>query len=217
MSQNIQNKWNSWISKFENSVGELLENRKFFREFLNIIKSNSNLPENNHFLIWIWTNYIISALMGIRRLIDSHHKCISLINLLGEIKRSPYILSRIRFASLFNNTALSDDDDYINQCFDELVGENKEHIDPRDVQKDIQLLNKKYKRLKYYIDKRIAHTDKDKITKLPKIKDLDDCINYLEELVIKYSAIFHANQIDGLEPRLQYRWKNIFRIPWVAE
>jgi len=134
-----------------------------------------------------------------------------------EIKNNPRILSRERYVSLSKNISLSDDDDdYINICFDELVGADREYIDPRTVKRDIQLLKKKYKKLKYYINKRIAHADKNKITRLPTINDLDDCIDYLEELVLKYSAIFHAYSFDGLTPRLQYRWKNIFRIPWMA-
>ena len=68
--------------------------------------------------------------------------------------------------------------------------------------------------LKTYVNKTLAHLDKEKLKKLPTIKDLDDSIDLIVKLVKKYYAIFHAGRVD-LQPIPQRPWKNIFEVPWV--
>ncbi len=98
MSQlkNIEQKWLSDLKQLENSVSKLLENRYFFRELADIMKDNSNLSPNNRFFIWIRENYLISAAIGVRRLVDKDLRSISLYTLLEDIKNNPEILSRKR-------------------------------------------------------------------------------------------------------------------------
>ena len=52
---------------------------------------------------------------------------------------------------------------------------------------------------------------------LPTIGDLDDCIDYLEKLFIKYYAIFYTGTYTTLLPTIQYPWKEIFEFPWITE
>jgi len=88
------------------------------------------------------------------------------------------------------------DDDYINRGFDELVGKGKEYIEPLDVKDDISKLNERIEVLKTYVNKTVAHLDREKLEKLPTIKDLDDSIDLIVKLIQKYYAIIHAGTIE---------------------
>lgn len=211
----LETKWDSMFKEIDIYLTKIMESRFFFQKFIEIIENNAELPENNHFLVWIWENYLYSNSMGVRRLMDHDKRTNSLYNLLDEIKTNPEILSRKRYASLFEDTGFKNDDTLINSFFDKLVGEGKEHIQPDDVRDDIEILEKKYEKLRKYINMRIAHIDRSKLKKVPTIRDLDECIVWLEELFKKYYAIFYAGSYTSLVPIPQYPWKDIFKIPWI--
>jgi len=56
-----EQEWISMLKQIEDSVSNLLWNRIFFREFMNIVEANPQLPENNYFIVWIWENYLYNA------------------------------------------------------------------------------------------------------------------------------------------------------------
>jgi len=211
-----EKQWLAILRQVEDSVSSLLWNRFLFREFISIVEANPQLPENNYFIVWIWENYLCNASIGVRRFVDKDPRSVSLYILLKDIMENPKILSRKRYTALFGDTGFANDYNYINKGFDELVGKGKDHIDPADVEKDINELIYKTEVLKSYVNKTVAHLDKEKLKKLPTIKDLDDSIDLLVKLVQKYYAIFHAGGIE-LQPVPQDPWKNIFEIPWVQK
>ena len=214
MSKNLEKGWLLMLNQIEDSVSKLLENRFFFRKFMNIVEANPELPENNYFIVWIWENYLYNAAMGVRRLVDKNPKSISLYLLLKDIMDRPEILSRERYTALFKDTGFANDYYYINQGLDKLIGKGRDHIDPADVEQDKKILVDRTEVLKTYVNKTLAHLDKEKLKKLPTIKDLDDSIDLIVKLVQKYYAIFHAGGVD-LQPVPQRPWKNIFEVPWV--
>ena len=62
MNKNLAKEWLPMLKQIEDSVSKLLENRLFFREFMGIVEANSELPENNYFIVWIWENYLVKQL-----------------------------------------------------------------------------------------------------------------------------------------------------------
>lgn len=222
MGNNLESRWDSTFKEISNALTVLMSNRFFFREFQKIRENNPKLNVNNHFFNWIWEDYIYSASMGVRRLVDRDPKTNSLYILLKEIKNNPEILSRERYISIFvMDSGFSREE--ASMFFDRLVGEGKQHVDPTRVQGDIDILFEKYGKLKNYINKIIAHAERkaqakmEKPEDLPTIGDLDDCIDYLEKLLIEYYAIFYAGTYTTLLPTIQYPWKDIFKFPWIAE
>jgi len=216
MNSNKIKDWDSRFKIIENELVLLESDRFFYREYLKIIEDNPKLSGKNHFFIWISENYIYSASMGVRRVMDrrKNNNASSLLKLLKEIKKDSRILSRKRYASLFENTGFADDHYYINMCFDKLVGKGKNYISPDEVEKDIENINIKYSKLKKYIDDRIAHSSGQELRDVPKVSDLDDCIDNLVKTFQHYYSIFYAGSIPNLIPVIQYPWKSIFKIPW---
>lgn len=216
-TKDLENQWLSMLKQVENPVSKLLENRFFFRELSSILKRNPNIPANNPFLVWIWENYLLNAAIGVRRLVDANSDSVSLYHLLESIKEHPEILSRERYKKLYDDSGFANDDYYTNSRFDALVGEGNIHIDPKDVDKDIQSIkNIKTGKLITYVDRIIAHYDRRGIKDPPTIKELDDSIDLLEELTKKYYGIITAGGISLL-PTVQAPWEEIFEIPWMSK
>jgi hypothetical protein len=215
MSKSKDKEWISLLRNIENQVSRLLWNRYLFREFMATIETNSALDTNNPFVVWVWENYLFNAALGVRRLIDRDRRSISLLLLLEDIAKKPEILSRKRYAALFEDSGLSDDTAYINRCFDSLVGEGKDCPDRRDIEHNMQKLLIIAKILIRYVNKMVAHIDKGTIRKLPTINDLDASIDCLADITKKYYAILHAGGVELL-PVAQTPWKRIFEIPWIS-
>ncbi len=213
MGTKKEQEWISMLKQIEDSISDLLWNRLFFQEFMSIVEANSQLPENNYFVVWIWENYLYNAAIGVRRFLDKDTRSVSLYLLLKDIRENHEILSRERYTALFKGTRYADDFDYINIGFDELVGEGKEHIEPADVEDDIKKLVVRTEVLNTYVNKTVAHLDKENLETLPTIKDLDDSIDLIVKLVQKYYAILHAGTTI-LQPVPQRSWKNIFNVAW---
>jgi len=88
-------------------------------------------------------------------------------------------------------------------------------IAPNEVDKDLSELQNKSKVIKGYVDKTIAHLDNSKAYKLPTYKELNDCLDYLEELLKKYLRLFRPTHFPTIVPVYQYDWMVIFRRPWI--
>ena len=92
MGNNLESRWDSTFREISNALTVLMSNRFFFREFQKIKENNPKLNANNHFFNWSWEEYIYSASMGVRRLIDRNPQTNSLYVLLKEVKNNPEIL-----------------------------------------------------------------------------------------------------------------------------
>jgi len=198
---------------FQAEVGELITNRYIYIEIRNIFDKNQKLSRvNDQLFWWIYRNHLYSALMSIRRLYDDDPDSNSLLKLLKIILSNPTILSRQRYVGIFQGGGELEE---ANSMFDKIVGEGKDHIDPKEVLKEIDILKDKKDKFEEFINKRIAHQDKSKVTKIPVTQDLDDFIIYSKELTIKYSMLFDGLDHLDIEPFIQANWTDIFKISWI--
>lgn len=215
MLNNIETKWDLMLNENIDAISKIKSDQFFFNEFMKIIENNSDIDATNHFIIWIRENCLISQTMAVRRVVDKKSGTNSLIRLLFLIKGNPQVLSRERYTTLFTGTGFEGDEVYINQDFDKLVGKGKNHLMPENVQNDIDVISSKYAKLKSYVDKRIAHVDRNPDEVIPTIYNLNECIKVLEQIANKYYTIIHASSYGSLTPTLQYDWEKVLRIPWI--
>jgi len=80
---------------------------------------------------------------------------------------------------------------------------------------DLSTLQAKATNLSKYANKRVAHFDLGDLDKLPTFNELNDCIDFLEELVKKYMLLFRAVGYTQVLPVWQYDWKAIFHERWI--
>lgn len=89
------------------------------------------------------------------------------------------------------------------------------NINPDAVRSDLSLLQAAAKQCEDYTDKRIAHRDKREPNVIPTYTEVDECVDLLEKLYIKYLLLFCQTSMDTVLPIWQYDWTEIFRVPWI--
>jgi hypothetical protein len=206
------NKWNKWLDVIYLEIRSLSVNRNIFWEVQNIIKNNPKIQKPSSFYEFLGSTYVISALMGVRRQIKINKDSISFAKLLKEICATPEILSRDRFVVLYKGSAV---EHLANRHFDKFAGKVGSHIDPDLVRLKLKELKIKAWKCEKFADQRIAHFDKRANKNIPTFKDLDDCIDFLEELIKMCYLLFRAVSLTSILPVYQYDWKAIFREPWL--
>lgn len=82
------------------------------------------------------------------------------------------------------------------------------------IENDIKELMELASSCEDFADKVVAHRDKTPPKTLPKFKEVDQVIDRLDNLYIKYHLLIHAEYIDTLLPTYQGDWQKIFDIAW---
>ena len=205
--------WDGWLETIKNDVTNLSVNRHIFREVQKIVEANPRIHLASDFYEWMGSVYAHYASIGLRRQIDKDERTISLRRLLEKIKDQPEVLSRERYVALWDDPVLRKR--FADGQFNEFTGPGKPHIDPAMVEEDVSQLVKKIESVKGYVDKRIAHYDRQGPTTLPTYADLNECLDFVEVLLRKYLNVFRAEMRPRILPVWQYDWKQIFRHPWI--
>ncbi len=205
--------WNGWLDKIYSDIQQLLINRHIFNEVQEIIRSNPQVQIGSVFYDWMGIVYPSAQVMGVRRQLDNRKDSISLIRLLKEIINCPGVLSRERYLSMYEGS--EPPADVPNSEFDRYAGRNGQYIDPIRVGEDLENLKLKAEKIKNFATKRVAHFDHRDFEDLPTFGELDEVLNYLEELLKKYLLLFRSQGGD-IVPTFLYDWKKIFRYPWIV-
>lgn len=207
-------KWIRWLEVIEKEVTHLLIKKDIFWEVNEMIKNNKNIQKPSSFYDYLGDTYIAYAVMGVRRQVKIDYTSISLARLLSEIIENPEKISREYYKKLYEGSVV---EHFADRYFDRFAGKGGRHISNEMVEKDLEILKQSALKCEELADKRLAHTDKRKLKTLPVFRDLDECIDILDRLCVKYNAVFHAASMQTLMPTYQYDWKEIFRYPWVIE
>lgn len=219
------NKWNEWIDVILSEITRLFIERDIFWNVQEIIKNNPKIQKPSSFYNFLNNVYIASTLMGVRKQLKIDNDSISFAKLLKEICNTPEILSKTRHFEKYKGSSVEKIankmgmtvEEFRSKEFDQFAGEKGEHVDPEIINLDLKELRLKAKKCENYADKRIAHFDKKTITNFPTYEELDNCIDYLGELIKKYYLLFRVASLTRILPVSQneYDWKAIFREPWI--
>lgn len=207
--------WNEWLSTILTDVRGLLINRHIFQEVQRIIRSNAKIQLESSFYEWMGNVYATAAVIGVRRQLDMDKDSISFARLLTDIIANPQVLSKDRFVALYEGSNIPDH--YAHRHFDGLFIPGFYHVNPSFVMHHLSALKHRAQPIRKYANKRIAHFDKSEFRELPTYAELDNCLNYLEELLKKYLLLFRAEGHQRIVPTWQYDWRQIFRFPWIEE
>jgi hypothetical protein len=147
--------------------------------------------------------------MAIRRQLDRDGRAISLESLLMDIADHPHVLSWSRHVALYRPEARQ----FAEARFDLLVGHAAAHIDKRAVHEELRALRRGTDAVKVYGTKKVAHSDAEAPTHMPTFKELDEALDLIKALLIRYLRLLRG--LDYQEPVVGYDWKAIFREPWI--
>ncbi len=212
MDQKLE-KWLRWLKVVYGDITQLLIKRDIFWKVQEIIKNNKSVQKPSPFYRYLGDTYVAYITMGVRRHIEIDQKrrqSISFAHLLSEIVETPSLLSREYYKSVRKDKGLADSE------FNHFVGDIRDHISPSMVCNDLNLLKNTAEKVKVYADKIIAHRDKNKPKIPPTFDEVDECLNVLDRLYVKYHQIFHGEGMETAMPIYTYDWTEIFREPWLS-
>ncbi len=190
-----------------NAVVILVNNKGFFEKFKLWIDNSKtiNKDANYDFLRFIAFNYRNLAAINVCKQIDTIRHSESLVNLLKDIKENNKFFTLRRFIKkysiLHQDTVLAE--------FKKFSISNNKYVSRLKVQQDINELNKlitgvkktRAKRcggLKKFRNKRGAHWDKGNPGIKATLRDLNDAIAFLEQLVLKYDILINTGGRETL-------------------
>jgi len=201
--------WGRWIMVIHSEVEDALLRKTIFREVAKMIDANPKIQQHSAFYEWLAAVWADSGLMATRRQVDRDKRSVSLERLLTDILDHPHVLSRQRFVSLY----APEMQQFAHARFDLLVANGATHIDPGAVQGELKALRDGTGEVTRYGTKRVAHFDETALAKVPTFKELDDALDLIMKLFVRYLRLLRG--LDYKEPVWTYDWKAIFREPWI--
>ena len=207
-------KWLRWFEVLHGEIQDLIVAKHTFQEVQKMIRDNPNLHQHSSFYDYLSRTYVSHVVIGIRRQIKFDSKSISMARLFDEMISTPQTFQRTYYTNKYKGLIVKD---FANKDFDKFAIPNSLHIDPNLVATDLERLKLATERCEDYADKRIAHRDNQEPKEPPTFNEVDDCINLLDELYVKYYLLFHASGMDTLLPTWQYDWQAIFHVPWLPQ
>ncbi len=219
--------WCEWFETIHQDVRVLFSNRKFFREIEAIIEASPKRRKLAPFYIRMGRLYGDATLMGIRRQLDRREDSVSLARLLAEIHNWPSILSRERYMSRYKRRSsgltLAIPEPVASEEFDLLVRQGKPYVDSTVVKADLAELQSKTAKLKEFATKRLAHMDEEVarfdswyFRSTVSFQEIDDSLDLLRRLLLRYFRFFSSDYFLDLEPIWTHDWKAIFGEPWIT-
>ncbi len=204
-------RWTTWIKEIVHDVGMILDSRATFDGYIEIVKRNPDVQNPSHFHTWVKRNYSDSVVMVIRRHLDKTKKTKSLIKLLEEIQRKPYILTRKWHRTIYDTLG----EGYADSDFDRLAGAG-EIFDKKIVKEDLSKIAELGHRIDTYANDHLAHRSHNPTKDIPNYNDLNALIDEFEKIVSRYIELFTGSHYTTLKPELQYDWESIFLIAWIV-
>ena len=228
-------KWECWQRNLEQIKHELLyldRSRKIFSKVWDIINQNSKLKKHLYgiYLNWLIHNYGLKLCMGIRRLVDRREKAPSIHNLLDDIEKNIQQINVDNLAKyiaqLKPETFKKDTQKYnaykaycpelALNAYEKAFGGRRKKLLLRDLKKDIGLVCNETKKIKDYVDKTWAHTDKNKDKfEIPKVLKAHDCLDSLIKIYTRYSLLVGGNEFKPYPDNILNDWDEPLRILWV--
>lgn len=204
-------KWINWLKIIEYEIYDLVLKKDIFWNVQALIEKNERIQKPSIFYKYMGDTYVSHVIIGIRRQVKIDNKSISFTRLLSEISKDPKRISRKYYTNLYKDSVV---DFMADKDFDKFCGENRNYISQKMVENDLTALRNVANKCEDFADKRIAHRDKRDPKSLLKFGDVDECIDFLDNLYCKYHLMFHAEWTGSLKPSYLTDWKAIFDHPW---
>ena len=200
------------IKEILNDVTGLIENRYVLNSLRELLKPNEEITNNVFFDHYV-LNYVSRMTSGVRIQVDKKTSLGGLRKLLENIENNPDVVTQEMYLLPYKNggdvmVAVGE------RFWAEKFGGGK-IIDVNIIRSDIALLDSVTTKVKDFVDKRVAHKDKEWAEYELTYGELDKAVDILEELTIKYNGLFTGSGMEKLLPTFHYDWEDIFRYPCV--
>lgn len=209
----LRRKWRRWSRELVRDVGDLLWSRQLFDDLNEIGRHNPAIGKPPAFLDWIRANYAAAVSVGVRRLIDTDRRSISLGRLLFELIEHPGTITRAYHVSLYPIHL----HEAAERSFDNLAGGGRRFVAERDVRSDLRRIENAAQRVYRLVNKRIAHKARPgALRRLPTYDELHRSLDMLDRLTVKYHVLLTAEGYSTCYATPQFTWTDVLAHPWLT-
>ncbi len=191
MSNKVE-KWSKWLDVIGVQIRNMLTKQDTHHTVLKIIAENKALHQNNPFYDHLLHTYMAYISVSLRRQLKRKDNSISLCGLLFDMSENKNDIPKYEKNNIFTH-------EYA-------------FIDPGE---DLEKIKKLSETIEEFVDRRIAHTDKRPLDRLPNPNEIEECISMMKDIHKKYYLVIKNFNIE-LMPAM-YEWDQIFKIPWIQE
>ena len=216
-------KWRRWNERIGSEmVEEIFTNRAAYREWIEMLKRNPEIPHSDIIDFQIG-NYGRSQAVAVRRQTDVGRQSVSLGRLLQELSSDNGLITREWWVGQYEwgHQERGDTD------FDQFAyldpkspdkSETGAELSQRKVEHDIERLNAEAAMIRKYVDKVIAHSDEkaDRV-EIPTLSDLDAAIDVLGNVFHTYNLLLTTGWLMRLDATPQFDRLAPFRMPWATD
>lgn len=206
-------KWRSEIDHIKTEVIVLYHNRDIYNKLFDIVENNPRIQKGNAFYEWMHLHYVVYAATTIRRLLDKHKRTISLHNLIHEIDIKKEYITREWYISQFPESFRKSS--IPSRNFIDLAGDDPNIIGSQKLIDKLGEVESVSKIIKTYVDKLVAHADRDEPDRLPKYDELDKAIDAVGKLFQHLYGILNDSNIS-LKIVEEFVWVQLFEEPWIV-
>jgi len=200
-------KWNGWLDRiFHDQLADLLVNRHHFHTLRECVQPYQGSEDGAELCRWIVQGYLAFATTAIRRTVDRDRRSISFLNLLDDVLANHTILTIERHRRMYkrafpksrSHVAVS----AAERAFAQITKNKRARVmSVKRIERDIRTLERASRIVRRYVNKVIAHTEKDR-RRIGKIKHghIDKAIDTLAELFKRYSLLIKGRCSEPLVP-----------------
>jgi hypothetical protein len=196
-------KWVKWIDVISEQVRNVLIQKDIFWQVQAIIKDHGNLKASS-FFAFLGDSYATLGSTAVRRLVKNQKDSISLTGLLNDMIENSEILTKKRDIIICQKSDALDL--LLAEELEEMLNNIGEHIAPAILRNEYSQLIKMADPIESYVDQGIAHIDKKLLngtSTVPTFNQMDECIDFIEKLTIKYLWLLKSESQSSLLPTYQ--------------
>lgn len=207
-------KWQRWIHRITREVGTAIADRRTWHEVRQLWKSNPALDVPSEIPPWIARMYSGSALLLLRRQMDTHDDVVSLARLIREVAEHSSLLTRGWYETSCVPPGLRG---VVRDTFAKWTDGSGSELDPRIPMRDLRRLLVAGATARRFANKVVAHTTKATVRESVTFGEIDRLLLRVERLTLKYYALLTGGgMIDNtLVPVRQFNHETILRRPWL--
>jgi hypothetical protein len=186
----------AWITRLGNITDEvlsLIHDRDVWRTISEIGAANPTVAANPFVMGHFNTLYYRRALVSVRAMVDPNPDSDSLLTLLTDIAAHPGDLETTD---------------------PEMQLAGTDTIDPAKVLADIDRLKTAVATTKRYVNKRIAHIDRNGTPAVPAAPEIDAAVELIGELLQKYTLLLTGSDLR-IGILVAFDWTSVFTVPWI--
>lgn len=208
-------RWQDILDAAFIDIVTLVWNRSVWRVLLQMLKDNPAIEHHSVVNDWLSRLYVTTQAVGIRRQRDRRDRPHTIGFLLDDIARHPQVLSDQRRSRPDDHA----DRQWVDARWARFVAGGSDHINPQVAVDDLARLDEVCVTVKRYVDRQVAHRDRDRVTTAPSMTygDINGALDLLGGLLRRYTWLLKGTHLAHIGPSAGWGWLTMFAVPWLPE